>query len=443
MKKFIILLLVIIIITSCEEDVDTPEVVNQSDGWLIAPETGWKHVMTIPYEKPSAAREGNDWLSAYDMTLIGDEIGILYSANYYLGDKGPIKQFYKVKFKENDSNVGSGTALQVIGTTSRTTFHSQLVPNSLIPVFINFAGTEQVELYDENDSKMAMFLTNNVKEINYYYTPNGNFLGAGLDETYASHFWNLQYPQTTFAITDIKLAKDRKSFKSTFVIPLKLSDNNYYTLSVGKEGTKTRYQLLKLLPERDYNIEINYEKISEGELTGVPASNLRGMNESLVAYDVQSDVVTFVIGDYEDINSAQINKLHCYRWNKATNEFTTLWETEPISRNLSNGILDNVTSEYKYRENRLTSDGTFYTLFTKEKYRDPDLGTRYTILYTVNAAGVKESGKLDELYNNSVVITTCRYMNGGYYALVYPWNDAAIKKDDAKFHLELVKLNIN
>lgn len=433
MKKIIVLILVTVTIVSCQdESVDKQEVINQSDGWLIAPETGWKHVMTIPYEKPATARAGNDWLSAYDMTLIGDEIGILYSANYYIEEKGPVRQFHKIKFKENDSNVGSGTALKVMGTTTRATFHSQLIPNSLIPVFINFAGTEQIELYDENDSKMGMLLTNYAKDINYHYTANGNFVGGGLDETYTSHFWNLQYPQTTFAIPDVKSAKDRGTFKSTFVIPLKLSDNNYYTLSIGKDGTTTKYQILKLLPEKDYNIETNYEVITEGGLEINPT-------QSLVAFDVQSDVVTFVLADYEDINSTSINKLYCYRWNKTMGSFTKLWENS-IGLNLSNGILRNEYVEYKFRENRLTPDGTFYTLFTKEKYREPDMGTRYTILYTVNATGVKESGKLDELYNNSVVITTCRYMKDGYYALVYPWNDSVLKKDDAKFHLELVKL---
>lgn len=441
MKRILICLSILVTIASCEEEVSKQENQNQSESWLLDPETGWEHVMTIPYEKPATALDGNDWLTAYDMTLIGDEIGILYSANYYIEEKGPVRQFHKIKFKENDFNVGSGTRLEVMGTTSRTTFHSQLIPNSLIPVFINFAGTEQIELLDENDSKMGMLLTNHAEEINYHYTGNGNFVGAGLDDTYASHFWNLQYPQTIFSISDIKSAKNRGSFASTLVIPLKLSDDNYYTLSVGKEGIKTRYQVLKLLPEKDYNIEINYEIVSDGELTGIPASNLRNPNQSLVAYDVQSDVVTFVLADFEGINNPQINKLHCYRWNKTMNTFSTLWESPPVNLNLSKAILNNTRAEYKYRENRLTPEGTFYTLFTKEKYGDPDVGSQYTILYTVNAAGVKESGRLEELYNNSVVITTCRYMKGAYYALVYPWGDSILKKGDEKFHLELVKLN--
>ena len=440
MKRILIFLCIVATVASCKEDIAEPEIENQSDGWLLDPETGWKHVMTIPYEKPATARVGIDQLSAYDMTLIGDEIGILYSANYYLEDKGPVRQFYKVKFKENDSNVGSGTRLDVVGTATRTTFHSQLIPNSLIPVFINFAGTEQIEIINESDSRMGALITNQAKEINYHYTADGNFLAAGLDNTYASHFWNLQYPQTVVNFPDIKSAKDRGSFESTMVLPFKLSDSKYYTVSVGKEGAKTRYQVLKLLPEKDFNIEMNYEIVSQGELAGIPASNLKSPSQSLVTYDVQDDVITFVLADFADINNPQINKLHCYRWNKAMNTFSTLWETDPISLNFSKGIQTNPHAEYKYRENRLTSDGTFYTLFTKAKYDEPAVGTQYTILYTVKAAGVRESGRLEELYDNGVIITTCRYMKGTYYALVYPWDGNIVKKGDAKFHLEVVKL---
>lgn len=442
MKKILIYIFILVTIVSCEEEAGKQENQDQSENWLLDPETGWEHVMTIPYEKPTTAQAGNDWITAYDMTLIGNEIGVLYSANYYLGEKGPVRQFHKVKFKENDSDVDSGIRLDVMGTTSRTTFHSQLIPNSLIPVFINFAGTEQIELFDENDSKMGMLLTEHAEEINYHYTANGNFVAAGLDRTYASHFWNLQYPQTIFSISDVRSAKDRGSFESTLVLPLKLSDDNYYTLSVGTEGIKTRYQVLRLLPEKDYNIEINYEIVSEGELSGIPAANLREPTQSLVAYLVQDDVVTFVLADFEGVNNPQINKLHCYRWNKAMNTFSTVWESAPVGLNLSKGILNNTRAEYKYRENRLTPEGTFYTLFTKEKYGEPEAGSQYTILYTVDAAGIHESGRLEELYNNSVVITTCRYMKGTYYALVYPWNDTILKKGDQKFHLELVKLNL-
>lgn len=441
MKRILFILIVLGILHSCKEESIEPLSQNDSDNWLLDPSTGWKHVMTIPYEKDPAAREGIDWLTAYDMTQIGDEIGVLYSANYYLESKGPVRQFYKVKFKENESNVSGGTKLKVIGTSTRTTFHSQLIPNSLIPVFTNFAGTEMVELIDENDSRMGMLLTEHAKEINYHYTANGNFLGAGLDNTYTSHFWNTQYPQAVFSIPDIPTAKDRGSFKTAIVIPLKLSDGNYYSVSVGKEGVMTRCQILKLYPEKNYHIEINYAVVYEGELSGIPAANLRSPSQSLVTYSLLDDVLTFVLADFDEINNPKINKLHCYRWNMITNSFSTLWESDAVDLNFSKGILDNKHTEYKYRENRLTPDGTFYTLFTKEKFSEPNVGTQYTILYTVNSEGIRESGRLDELYGNSVVITTCRYIKDTYYALIYPWENYVLKNGDAKFHLEVVKLD--
>ena len=443
MKKQLFVLACFALLAACKkENTTTTPVTNQEEDWLINPATGWKHVQTVSYEKPADALAGNDRFTGYDLTQIGNEIGILYSANYYMPEKGPIRQFYKIKFKENDSNIGSGAKLKIYGTTSRSTFHSQLIPNTLIPVFINYSGSDRIELYDENDSKMGFMLFNNAKEISYHYTKDGDFVAGGIDDTYANHFWTLKYPQTVpTSFPDIKAAKDRADFKSSFSMPVKATDGNYYVFAIGKVGAALAYQVVRLQPEKDYNTTINYEIVKQGTLDGIAPQNLRTAAQSLVTYDVQGDVLHFVLADFNGINNPRINKLYGYRWNRQTNSFEKLWETPEVSLNLSKAILDNKKAEYKYRENRLTPDGGFYTLFTKEKFGEPEVGTQYTILYTANATGIKELGKLDELYGNSVSITNCRYINNAYYALVYPSETTTFKLGDRKFHLELVKLN--
>lgn len=244
--------------------------------------------------------------------------------------------------------------------------------------------------------------------------------------------------------------KDRAAFKSKIVIPMKLDDDKPYTFTIGEEGTKLKYQVLKLLPEKE-RLDPNYEIIDQAEFTILQASSLDALEpyRTLVAYSFDDDVLTFVLADFKMVSGvSQMNKLHCYRWNARTTGITTLWESSEVDITLAKAlekdrVKDGIPTTLPYLENRLTPDGTLYTIYTKQLYTEPQPEQEYAILYTVNATGIKELNRTDYIYKKykkTVRIGNCRYMNGTYYALVYPLGTEYIKSSDSRYGIEVVKL---
>lgn len=453
MKQFTPLLLSVLLLNflnSCtkgKDDTETPPV-DQDKTWLLNPSTGWEHVNTITYPKAESGDISSNFMIAYDLASTGNNsFSVLYGANFLHID--PITVISKAVFKSNDVNVGSGTRLKFQGGAKRATFYGQFIPNSAIPVFTEFVGLESVDIYDENNIKQSRLTRNNNKEFNFNYNANGDFIAASTDNFTQSHLYYSRFPSTIPFMKEANVLTTRTGVKTLMMIPFTSTTGKPCNFHICKEGALVRFQAIEMLTDM-YAAEPNqYQVFSQGTLDGVEPTELRIETESLVAYDAQQDVVTFVLAGFADINSTKINKLHCFRWNKATNECKLLWRNTSIDQNLSKGLLDrfkpnNVFAEQfranKFLENRLTADGTLYTLFTKEKYAEPEIGKQYTILYTVGLAGIRELGRLDELYNGSVAISTCRNINGVYYALVYPVGASIIKTDDPRFHMELVKL---
>lgn len=443
MKKILFILAVLATFSSCKkESKEESSNQNQSENWLLDPSTGWQHVMSIENDKS---------LCVYDMTLIGQEIGVLYGTLVYTD--GPKSEFYKTKFKENDVRAADAVKLG-FSTIGKTIYHSQFIPNTFIPVFTNFEGTGSIGIVDENNTRIGGLVTDRTQAsetINYYYTKTGDFLAGvvlGAHIPFSSQYWSGKYPGTGL-MPLIQTDKDRGAFKSKIIIPLKLSDGKPYTFTIGEEGAKLKYQVLQLLPEKQ-RIDPNYEIIDQAEFAGLSASSLDAISpyRSLVTYSFEDDVLTIVLADYKTINGVnQINKLHCYRWNKRTNNLIILWESSEVDLLLAKAIEKDVKvngiSPSPYLENRLTADGTFYTLFTKELYTAPDAELEYAVLFTVNVSGIKKLNQSDYIYKNykkSVRISTCRYMNGAYYALVYPLSTEYIKANTPKYHIEVVKL---
>ena len=444
MKRTLLILAAFVAFSACDKE--EPINPDSSDALLLDPSTGWQHVMSI---------ENSGALSAYDMTLAGQEIAVLYGS---LPSGAAASQFYKVKFKENDVAAPDGTRLD-FSTSGKTIYNSQFIPNSFIPVFTNFEGTGAVGIVDENNTRVTRLVTDRVQAsefINYHYTKAGDFLGAvvlGSHIPFSTQFWNGKFPTPVISgfMPLIDTDKDRGNFKSKIVIPLKLSDDKSYTFTIGEENTKLKYQVLKLLPEKQ-RVDTNYEIVDQGEFSGLTSASLDALEpyRSLVTYSFDDDVLTFVLADFKMISGVnQMNKLHCYRWNKRTNGISTLWESLEVDITLGKAIekdrkKDGIPTTLPYLENRLTPDGTFYTMYTKQLYTDPLPEQEYAILYTVNASGIKELNRTDYIYTNykkTVRISNCRYMNGAYYSLVYPIGTEYIKPTDAKYHIEVVKLN--
>lgn len=445
MKKIVFILTVIVTFASCEKE--EPINPNSSGTSLLDPTTGWEHVMSI---------EGTGTFSTYDMAHTGQEIAVLYGTLIY--DGGPKSEFYKVKFKESDATAPESTKLG-FSTSGRTIYQSQFIPESYTPVFTN---TEYVGntagLIDENNNRTTRFVTDLTQPtqeiINYHYTKAGDYLAAvvlGSHIPFATQYGTSKFPPTPAAdgfMPTISTDKDRGSFISKVVIPLKLSDDKSYTFSIGTDGTQLKYQVLKLLPEKQ-RIDPNYEIIDEAAFSGIQASGMDPLApyRTLVAYSFDNDELTFVLADFKIVSNVyKMNKLHGYRWKKSTNALTTLWESPEVDITLARAIEKdekiNGISTWRYLENRLTPDGTFYTLYTKELYTEPSPEQEYAILYTVNAT-INELNHTDYIYKNykkSVRISNCRYMNGAYYALVYPIGTEYVKASDPKYHIEVVKL---
>ncbi|MEI9918409.1 MAG: hypothetical protein WDO14_06355 [Bacteroidota bacterium] len=445
MKKTLFILIIFAGLSSCEDDKKESINPDSPEAWLLDPATGWQHVMSI---------ESNGTLSAYDMTMAGQEIAVLYGSLIY--DGGPQSRFYKVKFKENDLAASEGMRLD-FSTDDKTIYNSQFIPETFIPVFTNFEGTGAVGIVDENNTRVTRLETDRVQAsefINYHYSKAGDFLGAavlGSHIPFSTQYWSGKFPTPVIAgfMPLIDTDKDRVSFKSKIVIPLKLSDDQPYTFTIGEEGTKLKYQVLKLLPGKQ-RIDPNYEIVDQAEFTGLEASSLDALEpyRTLVTYRFDDDVLTFVLADFKMVSGVYtMNKLHCYRWNKRTNGISTLWESSEVDVTLGKAIekdrKDGIPTTLPYLENRLTPDGTFYTIYTKQLYTEPLPEQEYVILYTVNATGITELNHTDYIYKNykkTVRISNCRYMNGAYYALVYPVGTEYIKTTDPKYHIEVVKL---
>jgi hypothetical protein len=455
MKQFVhftLFILSLSVLGACSKGSKDSETVppDQERGWLLSPSTGWEHVNTINYPAAETGDVSSGFMSPYDLASTGNNnFTVLYGANFMHSNIDPITVISKAVFKNNDVNVGSGTRLKIQGGSKRSTFYSQFVPNSAIPVFTEFAGLSYVDMFDENNVKQSRLTRNETKEFNFNYNANGDFIAASTDNNGLSHLWYARYPSAAPFMKEANILTTRGSVKTLMTIPFTSTAGKPFNFHICKEGTLVKFQAIEMLSDMNATEPNKSDMVSQGTLEGVDPNELRIETESLVTYTVQQDVVTFVLAGFADVNATKINKLHCFRWNKSTGECKLLWRNTNIDVNLSKGILDKfkpnaVFSEQfkfnKYLEIRLTPEGTLYTIFTKEKYAEPNMGKQYSILYTVGLAGTKELGRLEELYNGSVAISTCRYIDGSYYALVYPVATSVIKQDDPKFHMELVKL---
>lgn len=406
-KGILPVLILTLLFFSCKKNEGGEEPVppNSSEAWLLAPSTGWKHVTTI---------DNTQTIAVYDMTSFGQEIGVLYSGLSY--SNGPTISFYKVKFKENDVKAPEGTKLG-FSTSGKTIYHGQFIPESYTPVFTNleYVGNT-LGLIDESNTRTVRFVTDRTQPadeiINYYYTKTGDYLAGvvlGSHIPFATQYGTSRFPPAP--ITDgfmptISTDKDRGNFISKIVIPLKLSDDKPYTFTIGTESSQLKYQVLKLFPEKQ-RIDPNYEIVDQAAFTGLEASGLDPLSpyRSLVSYSYDNDVLTFVLADYKIVSNVyQMNKLHCYRWKKGASGLTTLWESPAVDITLANAIekdeKTNGVSAWPYLENRLTPDGTFYTIFTKALYTEPQPESEYTVLYTVNSTGIKELNRTDYIYKN-------------------------------------------
>lgn len=436
-----------LLLFSCKKNKEKEQPVdpNSSAAWLLDPSTGWQHVMSIANTDKA--------LSVCDMTPVGQEIAVLYKS------RPANNQYYKVKFKESDAQLPQGTKLG-FSTDGRTVYYSQFIPESYTPVFtdMQYVGSNYA-LIDENNTRTVRFITDlsdpENEFVNYYYTKAADYLGTVIVNKrtpFAIQYGSSKFPPTP--VTDgfmPKISTDyiKGSFVSKMAIPLKLSDNNAYTFSIGTDGTKLKYQVLKLLPAIAQS-NANYEIIDQAEFTGWLASGLESNSvyKSLIAFSYDNDALTFVLADYKMVSGVNVmNKLHCYRWKKGTAGLSTLWESAEVDNTLANALgtkeAINDVQPRRYEENRLTPDGTLYTIHTKKLYTQPQPEKEYSILYTINASGIKELSRIDYLYNNykkTVHISNCRYINGAYYAAVYPIEDEYVKTNSAKYHLEIVKL---
>jgi len=436
--------------SACKKSTDgeDPAPPNSSDTLLLPPSTGWQHVMSIDTKDYA--------LSVCDMTPVGQEIAVLYKSRL---PTSHTSDYFKVKFKESGPQSAAGTQLG-FSTDGRTVYYSQFVPESYTAVFTDMQYVGNIYgLIDENNTRTVRFVTDLTQPkdefVNYYYTKAGDYLGAVINGAHipnATQYGTSKFPPTP--VTDgfmptINTDKNRGNFVSKMAIPLKLSDNHPYTFTIGTDGNQLKYQALKLLPEKE-RIDPNYEIVDEGEFAGWQASGLESNNpyQSLVTFRYDNDVLTFVLADYKMVSGINVmNKLHGYRWKKGTAGLSTLWESAEVTPTLSNALdtqeaINDVQSR-RYEENRLTPDGTLYTIHTKKLYTQPQPEKEYSILYTVNASGINELSRIDYLfdhYKKTVRINTCRYINGAYYALVYPIESEYIKADDPKYHIEVVKL---
>ena len=190
----------------------------------------------------------------------------------------------------------------------------------------------------------------------------------------------------------------------------------------------------------------NYEIVDSGPLTNMPQSGLLADNLILLTYDYNSTTgeLTFVVEDYLRILTEVDNRyknIYAYRWKQGS--LTKLWQTSAIE---NDAVLQKALTTYvninRLNDWRLKSDGTLY-LMDYVQSNAPKTADPVLKLWEVNGSGIKELSSITygQTVQKEFTISTCRYIDGAYYALAYPTGDGFYKIGDPRYHMEIIKLN--
>lgn len=450
MKKLIPLLFILLIFAgACKKD-KKPDDINNTKNLLTDPATGWKRVAIIPFDGLGSGATPYNAMKGLDLQKVSGQFTVLYTQH----SLDPIVHassdyFYKTAVAEN----ATASNLEKInfgifsggGNSSPFTYYGQFLPNTSTPVFTGMDYTNNyIQLRDNTGKIIAGAPASSYPT--FKYLPDGEFIAASTwlgHETFLWHYKNPTDPIGDFNYTFRPGIIDGN--KRLFNIPVKATDGKYYEFSLcSKNGTIT-FMMLRCREDRAYGSNPpNYEIVDAGLVANMPQSGFPADFLELLTYDYNSATgeITFVFDDFQSsaYGSDTRRNIYSYRWKQGS--LTKLWQTSLDNDAEFRNAIRAYANKNMLNEWRLKSDGTLYIMdyiqSNVPKSEDPAIK-----LWEVNGSGVKVMSSIayGQTVQKDFTISTCRFIDGAYYALAYPTGDGTYRIGDPHYHMEIIKLN--
>jgi hypothetical protein len=441
MKKFFypfIALVVMLLSCSKEDDANTNTNIGSSDQ-LIPASTGWERVSSVPYQNAVSGLAGANSMTPYDLSLVGDELALLYSDNYKFF---AVNGHTVMKLMLNNGNVDvktkavklnydrGGNAIQI----------HRFIPGTFSTLSLAFQNNFGL-LYDEAGGPNAgrNFGSINVLPTMRWYADGSILVGLN-DGPHSSATWTYKYPATG----DFKYIINEWNGDTTTNLmssPMKLSDGNIYDMVFSKLNDVMYFSVLKNLKEPQAGSMPNYEMICRNTVASLDPNN----SYQIITTDVQGDTKTILIGQnsFASNGSPWYSKLIALRWKKGTTTLEELYTFDNSDIDLGSKILGLSSNSQFPNEIRLTPDGSTY--FLREYHASQVNNADYTALAIINKNGIKEIGKIKETEMEAIKrkqfgLHCCRYFNGSYYAVVHPMEEYDYSINAPEFRIEVVKI---
>lgn len=444
MKKIIYPVLALLLFaTACTKNSPSGDDTGNTNNLLTDPTTGWKRIAIIPFDGLGGATPYNA-MKGFDLQKANGQFAVLYTQH----SLEPIAHvssdyFYKTLVAENTT----ASNLEKInfgifsggGNSSPFTYYGQLLPNTSTPVFTGMDyANNYIELRDNTGKIIAGAPSSNYPK--FKYLTDGEFMAGSAwigHETFLWHYKNPPDPVGDFNYTYRPGIIDGN--KRLFSIPIKAADGKYYEFSLCSKNNVNTFMTIRCREDRAYGATPpNYEIVDSGPVANMPQSGFSADALELLTYDYNSSSgeITFVFDNYTGLSSGNI---YCYRWKQGS--LTKLWQASLDNDADFRNAIKVYVNKNMLNEWRLKPDGTFYLMDYIQSNR-PQSADAAIKLWEVNNSGIKVMSSITygQTVQKDFTISTCRYIDGAYYALAYPTGDGNYRIGDPHYHMEIVKL---
>lgn len=439
-KALYVILVITTFLQSCIKHNDsTPGNTGTKSSTLLPASTGWQTVSTIPFMQPAAGLPGSYAITPYDITYNNGQLALLYSEDYKLsGVDG--HNIFKLKLT-NGRVDAKNTAVQLnYGRFQNAKPVYHFIPGSFTTVSAQF---------DNNDCYIFDGVTGIIGSANFgnaqpiytmHYYEDSSILMGLIDSKTISAAWHYTYPQ----IRNFTYVTNEWSSDTTFWLhstAFKLSDKKLYDLVLSTKGNRMYFSVIRNKQPIPVSGKPNFDIICRNIVPGLDAAK----QYVLLATDIHDDMETVLLGEMVDDGNSYLTKLHCFRWKKGSSTLEKLYSDISINREISDAMLFSGVNTSQANEIRFLPDGTAYVLW--QNLSAQGLTGPTTALYTINSAGVKEHGRIDnkiigDQMNGQFLLRCCRYFNGAFYAVISPASEYYFDHTKPEFRAELVKLTL-
>ncbi|RYD95520.1 MAG: hypothetical protein EOP54_15660 [Sphingobacteriales bacterium] len=387
--------------------------------------SGWEKVGTVKYTYTTVGFANMNAMEPVELEKIGSQINILYSENYQLS--GVIgRQFYKAKLNIGANNTAETTKISLpSGTDEQSGLCFQyLIPGAYEAMATSFLKNGQptyLHIVNEQGQHIGNQFVGHPGRTASVYS-NGDVLAGTID--YAEYAELDFYNKTSNTWTIIK----GTSHDTTLLVgytPFRLPDGSLKAFNI---TAKEKYG-----PDNKVYISIAHPAVNPvGQQPLFTSEFLQRIPEfetdfyanaypKIICSSQEENTFTVVIGTFP-YNSQIVSKLFAYSWTPGSTNFKKLYGDVPVS--------EYIHDKLKSQNIRCRADGTVY-------FWDQSLDGKTGALTTIDASGIYSAGKVT-FTDEPILIGAVKYLDGAYYAAVYPFTD----QFDAKHNLrmDIVKL---